>query len=253
MQVTILGSGTSHGVPQLRCDCEVCRSKDPHDRRTRASALVGIAGKNILIDCGPDFRAQMLANGSPDIDAVLITHAHYDHIGGIEDLRCYATEEHPLTIYCRPDVARALRERIPYCFGASDYPGIPHLLIREITDRPFDCEGVNVTPLDVMHGQLPIVGYMIGRLAYVTDCSTMPPATARLIAREADALVIDALRHDPHPSHMNLSQALDVINLTGVGKAYLTHLSHRIGLHRTISGSLPGHVEASFDGMVIRL
>lgn len=251
MTLTFLGTGTSHGVPQLRCDCDVCRSADPADKRLRSSALVSVGCKNLLIDCGPDFREQMLRLGSPDIDAVLLTHEHYDHTGGLDDLRLYSPAEGTLKIYCRADVARHIEQRLPYCFGHSNYPGVPRLSTVVIDDRPFTAAGIEVTPLPVVHGALPIYGFLIGRLAYVTDCKTMPDSTIELIRHGADTLVVNALHHKPHASHMNLTEALNVISLTTPRRAFLTHLSHRMGLHREIPAMLPEGVEDAVDFLTI--
>lgn len=250
--LTFLGTGTSHGIPQLRCSCRVCRSTDPADTRRRSSALVSVGGKNLLIDCGPDFREQMLHLGSPDIDAVLLTHEHYDHTGGLDDLRLYSPEEGTLPVYCRSDVARHLHERLPYCFGHIDYPGVPRLSTEIIGDEPFMVAGIPVTPLPVMHGKLPITGFLIGNMAYVTDCKTMPESTAGLIRDNAATLVINALRHKEHPMHMNLTEALHVIEVTAPEKAYLTHICHELGLQKELDTTLPEGIRAATDFLCIR-
>lgn len=253
MILTFLGTGTSTGVPQLRCDCKVCRSQDPRDRRMRASVLIEAAGKNILIDSGPDFYHQMLASGTDHIDAVLLTHSHYDHVGGIDDLRpyCYAVGGH-LPVYCKKDVARDLRARVPYCFAEHPYPGVPTFTINEIDTAPFNvADGIEVIPLPVMHGRLEIRGFRIGDIAYITDCLTMPSGTLDLI-KGVDTLVVNALRIKPHESHMNLAAALDVIKAVGPRRAFLTHLSHDMGLHADVDRSLPSGVSIAFDGLVVR-
>lgn len=253
MKLTFLGTGTSTGVPQLRCTCPTCTSLDPHDRRMRSSALVEINGRHLLIDCGPDFYHQMLRVGSPDLDAVLLTHSHYDHVSGIDDLRPYCGETGHFPVYCRPDVAKDLRERVPYCFYEHLYPGVPTFAVNEVADgQTFDVAGIKVTALPVMHWKLPIFGFRIGRLAYITDCKTLPEPTLGML-KGIDTLVINALRFDEHPSHLNLSQALELISKINPRKAYLTHISHQLGPEATVYRHLPDNVIVAFDGLTIQI
>ena len=253
MKLTFLGTGTSTGVPQIGCNCAVCSSPDPREKRLRASVLVEVnPGFNLLIDCGPDFREQMLRVGSPSLQAVLLTHSHYDHVGGIDDLRPYCYPD-SFPVYCQADVAQDLRERVPYCFREHLYPGVPTFNIHIIKpDENFSVEGVRVTPLPVMHARLPIVGFRIGDLAYITDCSEMPAATLEKI-KGVDTLVINALRRAPHMSHMNLQQALEVINAATPRRAYLTHLSHDMGLIDDTVLLLPDNVHIATDGTTITI
>lgn len=253
MKLTFLGTGTSTGVPQIGCNCAVCSSPDPREKRLRASVLVEVnPGFNLLIDCGPDFREQMLRVGSPSLQAVLLTHSHYDHVGGIDDLRPYCYPD-SFPVYCQADVAQDLRERVPYCFREHLYPGVPTFNIHIIKpDENFYVEGVRVTPLPVMHARLPIVGFRIGDLAYITDCSEMPAATLEKI-KGVDTLVINALRRAPHMSHMNLQQALEVINAATPRRAYLTHLSHDMGLIDDTVPLLPDNVHIATDGTTITI
>jgi len=253
-RLTFLGTGTSTGVPQIRCSCPVCLSRDRRDRRLRSSALLEIkGGPTLLLDAGPDLRAQLLGVGSPDIDAVLITHSHYDHVAGLDDLRPYSFGlEDGFPLLCSPDVEADLRSRIPYCFREKPSPRVPRFAVH--LAEPFaDTEicGIKVTPLPVIHeGPRPILGYRIGRFAYITDCKEMPDETAEALSG-LDTLVINALRHTPHPTHMNLRQALDVIQKTAPRQALLTHLSHGIGLHAETSRLLPGGVRLAYDGLAI--
>lgn len=253
MKLTFLGTGTSTGVPQIGCNCATCRSADMRDKRLRASALLQVGNTaSFLIDSGPDLREQLLRAGAPDITALLVTHSHYDHVGGIDDLRPYCAK-HPLPVYCLADVERDLRARIPYCFAKHLYPGVPTFDVHSIRpDEPFIVQGVKVTPLPVMHYKLPIIGFKIGQLAYITDCKTMPDTTLALL-RGVDTLVINALRHKEHISHMSLPQALEVIAAVKPRRAYLTHLSHDMGTHAATEAQLPDNVRIAYDTLQITL
>lgn len=253
IRLTFLGTGTSTGVPQIGCNCPVCSSKDSRDKRLRTSALIEIHGRNILIDCGPDFRQQILRRDSPRLDALLVTHTHYDHLGGIDDLRPYCTSGRGFPIYCRTDVAKDIKVRMPYCFPPHLYPGAPRFDIHEIDDTPFEVSGIKVTPLPIMHSeQYRINGYRIGGLSYVTDCKIMPASTIDLI-RGSEVLIINALRIESHPTHITLQQALEIIREATPRKAYLTHFSHQIGLHEKLSATLPSNVEMAFDDLTIEI
>lgn len=245
LEITILGSGTSTGVPQIGCMCEVCQSADPRDKRLRQSALVEYRGKRILIDCGPDFRQQILSTGNEHLDAILITHIHYDHIGGLEELRGFCH----MPIFARGDVIDALHKRLAYCFAEHPYPGVPHFNLVEINDHDaFDCAGIEVQPIPVMHYKLPILGFRIGSLAYITDCKTISPEQVERL-QGVPLLVINALRIEEHLSHMSLEQALQIIAQINPGRAVLIHMSHQIGLHDQVSKTLPQGVELAYDGM----
>lgn len=254
MRLRFLGTGTSTGVPQIGCTCPTCISTDVHDKRLRSSVLLNVNGINLLIDCGPDFRTQILNAGAPDIKAALLTHSHYDHVGGIDDLRpyCYASPDGHFPLYCRPDVATDIRNRVPYCFREHPYPGVPVFTTHEIESDPFDVEGISVTPLPVWHYKLPIVGFKIGNLAYITDAKEIPDSTINLI-RGIDTLVINALRHKEHLSHMNLEQALNVINQVKPRVAYLTHFADKIGCHRDTDPMLPSPVHMAYDNLIIEI
>lgn len=258
MELTFLGTGTSTGVPQLRCGCEVCRSTDPRDSRLRTSALVETGGKRILIDCGPDFREQMLRHGVRSVDdrldALLLTHQHYDHVGGIDDLRpyCYGIEP-GFPIYCQGDVVRDLRARLPYCFSEHPYPGVPRIDLHEIkAGIPFQAAGVEVLPVGVNHYLLDILGFRIGALGYVTDAKKIPDATVEAL-KGVDTLVINALRHTEHISHLSLEEALEMVRRIGPRVAYLTHISHQLGLHAEVEPALPEGVRLAYDGLKIKV
>lgn len=250
MKLQFLGTGTSTGVPQIGCTCEVCKSNDPRDNRLRCSAMLVEDNTHILIDCSPDFRQQALQANIGRIDALLLTHSHYDHTGGIDDLRPFCTYA-PLPVYAEPNVIGDIQARLPYCFIEPRYPGIPQLDMRPIEPlRSFVVGSVVVQPLRVMHYNLPIVGYRIGSMAYITDCLTMPQTTLEQL-RELDVLVINALRQTEHISHQTLNDALALIEQLAPQRAYLIHMSHNMGLHAEVSKLLPTHVEFAYDGLCI--
>lgn len=251
LEIEFLGTGTSTGVPMLRCHCPVCMSSDERDKRLRTSAIVRYQGTRILIDCGPDFRTQMLRASDDNLDAVLLTHIHYDHVAGLDDLRAYCFER-PFPLYARADVLRNLHARIPYCFATDPYPGVAQFEEHVIGDEPFLVEGVRVEPIPVMHYKLPIIGFKIGPLAYITDAKNIADdVIARL--QGVPLLVINALRIEPHLSHMCLSETLDVVRRIKPGKTYLVHMSDRIGLHAESHKILPNGVELAWDGLIAKV
>lgn len=252
MRLRFLGTGTSTGVPQIGCKCPVCTSTDLHDKRQRASALLNVDGKNILIDCGPDFRQQIIDAGAPDIACALLTHSHYDHVGGIDDLRPYCRRDGGFPLYCRHDVADDLRNRVPYCFKEHPYPGVPSFDIHEIGSEPFKIGETSVVPLPVIHYKLPIVGFRIGKLAYITDAKIIPDETFHLL-KGVDTLVINALRREPHLSHMTLDEALAAISRINPSIAYLTHLADKMGLQSEVEPTLPENVRIAYDGLEIEI
>ena len=247
-QIEFLGTGTSTGVPQPLCTCEVCRSTDPRDKRLRCSSLLKFDNTNILIDCSPDFRQQAMRANIDHIDALLLTHGHADHMGGIDDLRPYCTYN-PLPIYAEERVIDDVKRRLPYCFMQNPYPGIPRLDTYPIVaNQPFEVGNITITPLRVMHFNLPIVAFRINNMAYVTDCLTMPQETIAQL-QWLDLLVINALRHTEHISHQTLSDALALIERLAPQRAYLIHMSHDMGLHAKVSQQLPPHVQFAYDGL----
>lgn len=249
IKVTVLGSGTSKGVPEVGCDCDTCRSDDPRDKRLRCSVLVQTMGLNILIDPSPDFRAQALREEIRDIDAVLITHAHNDHVGGIDDLRPYCAQG-KLDLYCRPDVAEALRKRLDYCFKEVLYPGVPQLRLKEIENRPLMIGGVEILPVEVMHGRLPIFGYRIGGFGYITDAKTISDDEKEKL-RGLDVLVVNALRDREHFAHLTVSEALALVEELKPKRAYFTHMCHEVGRHKEFADRLPENVSPLYDGEVL--
>lgn len=249
--VTVLGSGTSKGVPEVGCNCEVCHSSNALDQRLRASVLVKTRGVNLLIDVSPDFRQQALKNNIKEIDAVLITHSHYDHVGGIDDLRPFCIYG-DMPLYMRPDVADDLRRRVDYCFRPHPYPGVPQFLVEEIGNEPFIVDGVKVIPISVNHAKLPIVGFRIGDFAYITDAKTISDKELEKL-EGVKVLIVNALRYKPHFSHFNVEEALKLIELLKPEKAYLTHICHEMGLHEDVNAKLPDNVKLAYDGLKLEV
>ncbi len=250
LEIEFLGTGTSTGVPMLRCQCPVCLSCDPRDQRLRTSAIVRYQGARILIDCGPDFRTQMLRASDDNLDAVLLTHIHYDHVAGLDDLRAYCYER-DFPLYARADVLQNLHMRIPYCFAPEPYPGVPQFEEHVINDEPFLVDGVRVEPIPVMHYKMPIYGYRIGPLAYVTDAKTIADDVIERL-KGVPLLVINSLRPGHHLSHMCLEETLEVIERIKPGKAYLIHMSDRMGFHADSPRILPSGVELAYDGLIVK-
>ena len=247
MYVKILGSGTSTGVPQIGCNCPVCTSNDPRDNRLRTSVIVETEDARILIDCGPDFREQMLRMPFKKIDGVLITHEHYDHVGGLDDLRPFCRFG-AIPIYSESNVADKLRSRMPYCFVEHTYPGVPNIPLCELTaGNPFFINHTEILPFRIFHGNLPILGYRIGKLAYITDMLFMPEESYTQLAG-VDVLVINALRIASHPTHQNLEEALLVARRINARETYFIHMSHDIGLHSVAQQRLPKSFSLAFDG-----
>ncbi|MDR1644336.1 MAG: MBL fold metallo-hydrolase [Tannerellaceae bacterium] len=250
MKITFLGTGTSTGVPEIGCSCEVCTSRDRRDSRLRTSVLVETQGKNILLDCGPDFRQQALANKVSRVDAVIISHEHYDHVGGLDDLRPFCMEK-GLDIYAEDYVVSAIRTRMPYAFRAHHFPGLPRLELHPVGKLPFMAAGVPIVPVRLLHGCLEILGYRIGNMAYLTDVKHIPGEEFEKL-ENLDVLIIDALRKKEHPSHQNLAEALANIARIRPKEAYLIHLSHRMGLHAVVENELASNIHPAYDGLVIQ-
>ncbi len=249
MKIRFLGTGTSTGNPEIGCRCEVCTSTDRRDWRLRASVLVAIDGKNLLIDCGPDFRWQMLKARVTSISAVLVTHEHYDHVGGIDDLRPFC-KTRSMDIYAESYVATAIHTRIPYAFAEHKYPGIPEINLHPIENKSFIADGIQVTPIRLIHGRLPIFGYRIGNMAYLTDFKHIPEEEYAKL-EGLDVLIIDALREQPHISHETIEEAFAQIRKIQPKRSYLIHMSHHFGLHAIMEKRMPENVFISCDGLEI--
>jgi len=251
MKITLLGTGTSQGVPVIGCHCDVCNSSDPRDTRLRTSAFVEIDGVRLLIDAGPDLRQQLLHNHITDLDAILVTHEHKDHLGGIDDVRpIYFMKRAPIEIYGLQRVLQVIRKDYDYAFKPHPYPGVPSLHLTPVKDDPFYVGDVEIIPIHVRHLTLPILGYRIGSFAYVTDASFISETELKKL-QGLKVLVINALRIKEHYSHFNLAQALNIIAQLQPERAYITHISHEMGRCADVQKSLPPNVFLGADGMVI--
>jgi len=254
MEVTILGSGTSQGVPVIACDCAVCLSKDSKDKRLRASILFNIDGKNFVVDAGPDFRSQLLRENVQQLSGILFTHEHKDHIAGLDDVRAFNYKQNkPMDVYCNEAVEQALKREFYYIFENANYPGVPKITLNNITKNRFQLNnGVEVQPIEVMHYKMPVLGFRLGDFTYITD--------AKIISEEevlkvlgTKILIVNALHLSPHISHFNLEEALEFIARINPEKAYITHISHLFGTHQQIEKLLPPNVFAAYDGMKIKI
>lgn len=252
VELTFLGTGTSNGIPIIGCHCAVCRSSDPRDARGRTSAVVRVGGRTILIDASTELRSQALANGLEHVDAVLFTHAHADHTGGFDDLRRFneLAKAH-LPVYAEAGTAAMLRERFAYAFvdAFPFYGGKPDLILHEV-DGPFELFGEMVVPVPVLHGKMTVLGYRFGPLAYVTDAKLVPESSMALL-EGLDVLVLNALRERPHPTHLSLSEAVELIGRLQPREAYLIHLSHELG-HEQATALLPPNIHVAHDGLTVK-
>jgi phosphoribosyl 1,2-cyclic phosphate phosphodiesterase len=251
---TFLGTGTSQGVPVIGCMCDVCTSDDPRDNRLRCSALLSIDNQgittNIVIDTGPDFRQQMLREKINDITAVLYTHEHSDHIAGLDDIRPFNFRQNrPMPLYADPSVQTALKARFGYAFAENPYPGAPQLSLNSINKNDLiTINNVEIQPIEVMHGSLPILGFRCGDLTYITDCKTIEKTEFEKI-KGTKILILDALHHNEHHAHLNLKQALEIVAEIKPERAYFIHCSHHIGRAEVVNKTLPEGVSLAYDGL----
>jgi phosphoribosyl 1,2-cyclic phosphate phosphodiesterase len=253
LEVTFLGTGTSQGIPIIGVDHPVCYSDDPRDKRLRVSVLVNWKGKNILIDCGPDFRQQMLANNVKKLDAIFYTHEHNDHTAGLDDIRPYFFRQGDIPIFAHERVLNSLRRKFDYIFTSEDrYPGAPAVIENVVRNEEFQFEGLNVLPVDFKHNKLQVFGYRMGDFAYLTDIKTI---TEEEIAKlkNLKVLVVSALRREPHHSHFNLEEALEFVKMVKPERTYFTHISHMLGFHAEVEEELPENVHLAYDNLKIEI
>ena len=251
MKITFLGTGTSQGVPVIACDCNVCTSKNKKDIRLRSSILIEDKGKSIVVDTGPDFRQQMLRENVQQLDAVVFTHEHKDHIAGLDDVRAFNFKQKAdMEVYATVETQTALKREFHYAFAENPYPGVPKLNLNTIDNSSFKIGDVKLLPINVWHHKMPVKAYRIGNFTYITDANRVEEEELEKI-RGSEIIVINALRKSDHISHFNLSGALELLDKLKPKKAYLTHISHLLGEHDKVSKELPGYVEIAYDGKEI--
>ena len=253
MKLTFLGTGTSQGVPVIACECEVCKSTDPRDNRLRTSALLEIGDTTLVFDTGPDFRQQMLRANVRDLDAVLYTHQHKDHVAGLDDVRAFNfILDKVVDIYCNQLTLDHLKQEFYYIFETGGYPGAPRINVTLIDEEPFKVNGIEVIPIPVMHHNLPVLGFRIGDFAYITDANFISPASMEKL-QGVKVLVLNALRLKAHRSHFTLEEAVEIVDQIQPEQTYFTHISHLMGLHETVTASLPENIAIAWDGMEVNL
>lgn len=248
MDILFLGTGTSTGIPQIGCKCDSCISTDKKDKRLRASVLITEGNSQILIDAGPDLRQQLLTYHINKLSSILLTHEHYDHIGGLDDVRPLGISQ----LYAEKRVLEIIQRNMPYCFGNKKYPGVPSIQLHEIDEKFFFINNIRIQPIRIMHAKLPILGFRIGNFAYLTDVKYIEkPSFDQL--ENLEILVLNALRPDYHISHLSLEEALDLAHKIGARKTYFTHMSHDMGLHQVVNQNLPNNIQLAYDGLQLSI
>ncbi|WP_285008838.1 MBL fold metallo-hydrolase [Pedobacter faecalis] len=251
MKITILGSGTSQGIPVITCNCAVCQSDDARDKRLRVSVLIETGDKTIVIDSGPDFRYQMLRANVKDLDAIIYTHEHRDHVAGLDDIRPFNyLLKKDIDIYATTQVQDNLKREFSYIFSEIRYPGLPQLTLHTIDAAPFHIGQTEITPLEIMHYKLPILGFKIKDFVYITDAKTISDATLEKI-RGCKILVLNALQKEDHISHFTLEEAIAFAKKVGAETTYFTHISHNMGLHTQVEQELPENMKLAYDGLTL--
>jgi len=251
LKITILGTGTSQGIPVIACNCIVCRSADHKDKRLRVSVLIETGDRTIVIDSGPDFRYQMLRANVKDLDAILFTHEHKDHVAGLDDIRPfnYLLKKN-IEIYATERVQHALKKEFSYIFAEAHYPGLPQIDLNTIANDAFSVGETTIIPLHIMHYKLPILGFRINDFVYVTDAKTISEETISKI-EGAKILVVNALQKEQHISHFTLDEAIDFARKIGAKETYFTHISHNMGLHEVVEKELPDNIKLAYDGLIL--
>jgi phosphoribosyl 1,2-cyclic phosphate phosphodiesterase len=249
--VTFLGTGTSQGIPVIACDCEVCTSLDFRDKRLRTSIHIEVKGKSFIIDSGPDFRQQTLRERIKKLDALIYTHEHKDHTAGLDDVRSYNYfQKKHMPVYGRKNVLEQLKKEFSYIFSEEKYPGIPLLELHEIENKNFSIEGVEFIPIEVMHYKLPVFGFRINDFTYITDANKISETEKEKI-KGSKVIVLNALQKTEHISHFTLEEAIALLTELKPEKAYLTHISHRMGIHEEVEKELPEFIRLAYDGLKI--
>ena len=253
MKITLLGTGTSQGVPVIACRCEVCLSSNPKDNRLRSSVMIEVDNINLVIDTGPDFRQQMLREKVEKVDAVLFTHHHKDHVAGMDDIRAFNYRwKKDMPLYCTKPTQQALKREFPYVFSEVKYPGIPEVKINIIKNKLFKIQDTTIIPIEAQHYMMPVFGFRIKNFVYLTDVSEISEAEKEKM-KGADLIILDALRRKPHISHFNLEQALTLLEELKPKQALLIHISHYMGLNDKVNKELPSYINLAYDGQVVSL
>ena len=253
MKITLLGTGTSQGVPVIGCTCAVCRSLDYRDKRLRVSVLVQDENKTLVIDTGPDFRQQMLREQVKNLDAIILTHSHKDHIAGLDDVRAFNyLQKRDMPVYGMPATLRQVETEFYYAFEDTKYPGTPQIQLHAIDEAAFEAAGFSITPLPVMHLRMPVFGFRIGNFSYITDANFIPDTTFEKL-KGTEVLVLNALQKESHPSHFTLNEAIEVAQKIGASQTFFTHISHKMGTHRVIEKELPKSIALAYDGLTFQL
>jgi phosphoribosyl 1,2-cyclic phosphate phosphodiesterase len=253
LRITFLGTGTSGGVPMIACDCAICTSKNEKDKRLRSSILVQSETTTLVVDTTPDFRLQMLRENVKKLNAVIFTHPHKDHIAGLDDIRAFNFfQKKPVEVYANKLTEEALRREFYYIFSEKKYPGIPDIILHTIPDETFKVGDIPVIPILVHHLKMPVLGFRFGKFTYITDANRIEDEEKEKI-KGSEILVVNALRQKEHISHFNLQQAIDLVTELKIPTAYLTHISHQMGLHEEVNNQLPPNIQLAFDGLQIKV
>jgi phosphoribosyl 1,2-cyclic phosphate phosphodiesterase len=251
LQITFLGTGTSSGVPMIACECTVCRSEDPKDNRLRSSILVSTESTTLVVDTTPDFRTQMLRLRQQSLDAVLYTHPHKDHVAGLDDVKAFTYfHQRPMKVYANELTQQALQKEFSYIFAEHKYPGIPDVDLHSIPADSFHIGDIPVTPIQVWHLHMPVLGFRFGDFTYITDANRIEPLELEKI-KGSKVLVVNALRKEKHLSHFTLQEAISLVQTLAVPQAYFTHISHQLGTHERVSAELPEGISLAYDGLRI--